>query len=72
MFDRLDERMSAEVDVSEKAKLRKVSRRLGTVHQELKEYNEFILECASTSHVVLFLTNPSALILTSKADLTVM
>jgi len=38
----LDARVAAEAEFSEKAKLKKLARRLRTVHEELKEYSELL------------------------------
>ncbi|EIE21209.1 hypothetical protein COCSUDRAFT_17991 [Coccomyxa subellipsoidea C-169] len=42
VFDRLEERMAREADLSEKSKLKKLLRRLRSVHDELTEYNELL------------------------------
>lgn len=42
VFERLDARVAAEGEFSEKSKLKKLARRLRTVHEELKEYSELL------------------------------
>jgi serine/threonine-protein kinase RIO1 len=41
----LEQRLSLEKDLTEKSELRKMARRLRTVHGELADYNELIKEC---------------------------
>ncbi|CAL8466136.1 g5672 [Coccomyxa elongata] len=42
VLERLDDRMAAEANPSDKSKLKKLARRLRSVHEELKEYSELL------------------------------
>ena len=45
VFQRLEERMAAQdADAGEKSRLRKLSRRLRSVHEELTEYSDLLQE----------------------------
>jgi hypothetical protein len=45
VFQRLEQRMAAaEADAGEKSRLRKLSRRLRSVHEELTEYADLLQE----------------------------
>ena len=45
VFDRLEQRMAAETEASEKSALRKLARRLQAVHAELLEYSDLLSRC---------------------------
>ena len=42
VFERLEQRMAAETEATEKSALRKLGRRLQDVHKELQEYSDLL------------------------------
>lgn len=53
VFERLEERMENEGIFSEKSKLKKLARRLRSVHEELTEYNDLLQRCHFPSSAFL-------------------
>lgn len=52
VLERLDEQIAAEGNLSDKSKLKKLARRLRSVHGELKEYSELLQRCISLHSTV--------------------